>query len=162
MEHVIVTSPTSKAMVIEKDARLGKLAELEDQDIIPTSEPAWPATKSSKEVATGDPLETVLESGVTIYGDEETLKKLTEVIEPFPNLWKQGGVLDLPKELHVKVPLKTNWKSLDSKLNHRIYNLGLRHRNVVDRTLDGMHNEGRISITQTNKIFIKLCIRFCK
>ena len=44
----------------------------------------------------------------------------------------------------MKVPLKTNWEFLDSKLNHRPSNLGPRHRNVVDRTFDGLHNEGKM------------------
>jgi len=93
------------------------------------------------------PMETVLSTGVTVYGDTTTMEALSKVVDRFPAVWKDSGkFVDLPMDNWMRIPLKPNWNDKVSG-KARIYPLGLRDREVVDKTFDELQKQDRIAWT---------------
>ena len=92
--------------------------------------------------------ETVLSNGVIIYNpdDTNTVRSLSQVVDVFPNLWKDIGFAVMDQDQWMRIFLKSDWKSRISE-KVKVYSLGLRDRKLVDETFDEFHRTGKLSWT---------------
>jgi len=95
-----------------------------------------------------EPTETVLSTGVTVYGnDATTTEALSSVVDRFPAVWKDSGkFVDLPMDNWMRISLKPSWNDKVSR-KARVYPLGLRDREVVDKSFDELQRQDRIAWT---------------
>lgn len=54
------------------------------------------------------PLERRLDSGVIVYGNNDAVTYYQAIIDAFPNLWKDSGVVQLPREDWMPIPLTSD------------------------------------------------------
>lgn len=101
--------------------------------------------------------EVKLSNGVTIHNSgKNTVQELTAVVEKFPQIWKDSGFAELSEENWMRIPLKTGWEEkLKSKA--KVYPLGTRDREFVDKTFDELYGLGRMSWTTTSTPFSYPC-----
>ena len=110
-------------------------------------------TSSKSPNATTDTLESLHPTGVTIYGNQDTCEKLGRVVEQHRILWEdRGGFADVPVEDWLRVPRKTNWEDL-SKGKAKVYPLGIRDREVIDKEFDKLQSQGRVEWTSRHTPF---------
>ena len=136
---------------VQPDAPTGKPpaadlpADLEDQ-----GEPDMPIFLTGSYKPRKDPIvdrqpgkEHVLPNGITVYGDKETAKRLIAVIEEF-DIWNEPtGITNIPKDQWMKIPLKEGWE--DRLPKPKIYNVGKRGRDAIDRAFDPLHKQGKMA-----------------
>ena len=84
--------------------------------------------------------EKTISSGITIYGTPETQATLSTVANTYPDIWKPGGIADIPQEDWLTIPLRPNAKIESAK----VYPLGVEAQKVVDDTFDQLHEEGKM------------------
>ena len=90
--------------------------------------------------------ETRLPNGVMVYGDKHATSSLANLVSEFPSVWKDEGFVKVPQDDWMKITLRDDWQTkLQPKV--KIYPLGQRDRDVVDKTFDEMHRQGRLEYT---------------
>ena len=109
-----------------------------------TSIPAIPVPAAPPEIAvTPTAADVVLPSGVTVYEGNPEIKA---VANDFPKLWQEGGFAKLPEEEWMRIPLRSDWEKHVPK-TARVYPLSTESKEVVDKTFDKLHEQGRLSWT---------------
>ena len=101
--------------------------------------------------------ETVLPNGVTVY-NSDGLDSFAKIVEEFPALWQDTGFAKMPEENWMKIPLKSDWEERVSG-KAKVYPLGAKDRELVDKTFDDLHRTGRMSWTNQSTPFSYPC--FC-
>lgn len=91
------------------------------------------------------PLERCLDSKVTVYGTDHQALAYQDIVNSFPNLWKDRGVVNLPPDQWMPVPLVNDWNIAGAKLAHKVYPLSPEDKKLVDEKFDAMHEQGRMS-----------------
>ena len=92
--------------------------------------------------------ETTLPNGVTVYGTDEDVAKLTAIVEEFAELWHdKGGAVDLPQEDWMRIPLRPGWESKITG-KPKVYHLGIKDRAIVDKVFDKLQAQGRLEYTK--------------
>ncbi len=98
--------------------------------------------------------ETLLPNGVTVHGkrkDPATIA-LAEVVNAYPTLWEDSGFVDIPQDRWMRIPLKPGWEEkVDGSA--KTYPLGEKDRQVVDKTFDELHDQGRLEWTAESTPF---------
>lgn len=87
-------------------------------------------------------METQLDNGVRVYGDEVAVTEISELVAQYPSIWESEGFVQIPPEHWIKVHLKPEWKSKVSAIKPRVYPLGNDSRCVINKTFDEMHRQG--------------------
>lgn len=86
--------------------------------------------------------------GVTIYGDAPTRERYAEVLLRYPRLFTDDGkTADIPEDEWMPIPLVNDWNTAGAKLAHKVYPLGPKDREVVDKIHGKLHDQGRMSWT---------------
>lgn len=118
-------------------------------EIADLMDPMLPASSTPVSIPAADTKEEILPGGVTVYGDEMARKFLASLVEEFPTLWIDEGFVDIPENEWMKLPLKSDWESRlgSSGGKAKVYPLGLRDRQIVDKTFDELHKQGRLEWT---------------
>ena len=116
-----------------------------------TAAPAASMTSASiPEIAvTPAGTDTVLPNGVTIHGNSSAIQ---EVANEFPTLWEEGSFAKIPEPEWMRIPLKSDWEQYVPK-TARVYPLGRDAREIVDKTFDKLHKQGRLSWTKESTPF---------
>lgn len=84
--------------------------------------------------------------GATIYGDPATRERYAEVLLRYPRLFTDDGkTVDIPEEEWMPIPLVSDWNTAGAKLAHKVYPLGPKDREVVDKIHGKLHEQGRMS-----------------
>ena len=97
-------------------------------------------------------------TGVTIHGAPQARSVISETIECFPNLWQDtGNVVNVPDSEHMEIPLVDNWEQLYKPGQSRVYPVGKRDKEVIDREFDKLHTQGRMEWTTTATPFSFPC-----
>lgn len=101
--------------------------------------------------------EVKLFNGVIIHNSgKNTVQELTAVVEEFLQIWKNLGFAELSEKNWMRIPLKTGWEEkLKSKA--KVYPLGTRDREFVDKIFDELHGLGRMSWTTASTPFSYPC-----
>ena len=103
------------------------------------------------------PRESVHPTGVTIHGTPAATSAIANVVDQFPNLWKDTGQVDLPESESMDIPLVDNWRELYKPGQARVYPLGERDRTIIDKTFDELHEQGRMEWTTSSTPFSFPC-----
>ena len=83
-----------------------------------------------------------------VYGDANSTSALENLVNEFPTIWKDDGFVNVPQDEWMKITLRDDWQSrLPSTNKAKIYTLGHRDREVVDKTFDEMQQKGRLEYT---------------
>ena len=78
------------------------------------------------------------------------------VVKEFPQIWRDSGFEKLSEKNWMRILFKTRWEEkLKSKA--KVYSLGTRDREFVDKTFDELHELGRMSWTTTTTPFSYPC-----
>ena len=97
--------------------------------------------------------EVTLPNGVNIYArDDEHIEAFTNLVEEFPKLWQDADFVNLPQSEWMRIPLRSDWESRVSG-KAKVYLLGLKDREVVDRTFDELQEQGRLCWTASSTPF---------
>ena len=100
--------------------------------------------------------ETRTKNGVTIYGDNPS--DFEAVVNSFPDLWKDNGsAVDIPEEQWMDIPLLENWRDLYNPCQAKVYPLGVKDREEVDKLFDKLHEQDRMEWTASSTSFTYLC-----
>ena len=91
-------------------------------------------------------LETRMSNGVTIYGQPKERQILLKLVTDFPKLWIDEGFVDIAQNEWMKLPLRSDWESKVSG-KAKIYPLGIKDREVVDKTFDEIYCQDRLQFT---------------
>lgn len=87
--------------------------------------------------------ERVTSEGVHIYNADTTVAaQLERIVKTYPALWTNVGLIDVPKDKMMKVPLVEGWQN--QKLNSRMYPLSKRDREVLDKVFGELHDQRRM------------------
>ena len=100
------------------------------------------------------PTETLLANGVTVHGSphDPATVKLAQVVTSYPKLWEDSGFVDIPQDRWMRIPLKPGWEDkVDGSA--KTYPLGEKDRQVVDKTFDELHDQGRLEWTAESTPF---------
>ena len=119
------------------------------------------ATEIALEEASANPLnkkERKMENGVTIYGDQEDYVDFRALVEDFRDLFNDnGGVVDVPEEEWMEIPLIENWRDIYKPNQAKVYSLGTKDRQVVDKLFDKLHQENLMEWTRGGTAFTYPC-----
>ena len=98
-------------------------------------------------ISDSTPREVCLENGIRVYGSVADVKALRALTEQFPTLWEEGGFVDLPEDEWMQLPLRSDWESKVSG-RAKVYPIGLKDRECMDKTFDELHALGRLHWTK--------------
>ncbi|QIX00238.1 hypothetical protein AMS68_005755 [Peltaster fructicola] len=88
--------------------------------------------------------------GATIYGDDDTALRISELVALFQDLFTDDGkIATIPEQEWMTVPLAGEWNTADAKLAHKVYPMGPKDRELLDATHDKLHRQGRMEWTKT-------------
>ena len=91
--------------------------------------------------------------GVTYYGSLEQYERLRNVVYQYPTIWTDtGGFADVPEDKWMTIPLKEGWQD-KTKGKAKVYPLGIRDREIVDKEFDKLHAQGRMEWTSEHTPF---------
>lgn len=80
------------------------------------------------------------------------------MVEGYPNLWTDNGnVVDVPEEQWMEIPLLNNWPDLYNPRQVRVYPLGTKDRQEVDKLFDKLHEQNYMEWTTTSTPFTYPC-----
>ena len=118
------------------------------------------ATATTIEESIGEPTktpETRLSNGVTIYGSENPAD-FQAIVEEFPNLWTDdGSAVDIADDQWMEIPLLDNWRDLYNPRQAKVYPLGAKDRQEVDKLFDKLHEQNRMEWTTSSTPFTYPC-----
>jgi hypothetical protein len=104
--------------------------------------PRIPEKHSTLGIKMGAEYEEVFE-GMHIYSKSKSFaRKLKALVKIFPSLWEDKGLIDLPAEQWMKVPLVEGWQN--QRVSSRSYPLSRRDREVLDTTFDALHKQHKM------------------
>ena len=98
--------------------------------------------------------ETVLENGITIYGDQNTVERLTAAVIQHDVWTDRGGFVDIPEHRWMRIPLAPGWENvLKSSAMAKVYHLSDKDKKIVDETFDRLHEQGRMQWSENHTPF---------
>ncbi|EAQ84379.1 hypothetical protein CHGG_08393 [Chaetomium globosum CBS 148.51] len=87
--------------------------------------------------------EIVTKEGVHIFAENSQLAaRFAELVRRFPRLWEDTGLIKLPPEQLMRVPLVEGWQN--QRVSSRSYPLSRRDRQLLDEIFDGLHKQGKM------------------
>jgi hypothetical protein len=99
--------------------------------------------------------ELVTKKGIHIYAKNRTIaSKFEKIVNKHPIIWTDQGIIDLPLEQQLKVPLVDGWQN--AKLNSWLYPLSRKDRKCLDKTFDLIHEQGRMKWVDKPSLFAHL------
>ncbi|TAQ83100.1 hypothetical protein B7494_g8576 [Chlorociboria aeruginascens] len=110
----------------------------------------FPAPVKSFKLSSDVKNERVLQSGVTVYGDNDAAHAYQVLLDAFPGLFTDKDCIDLPEEEWMKIELKPNWQELVRSFKPKIYTVGTQDKDVIDTAFDKLHGQNRMSYTTQN------------
>jgi hypothetical protein len=86
--------------------------------------------------------------GVSVYDRSSAfVQRVSRLVAQFPKVWTDSGTIDVPEEEQMRVPLVEGYQN--QKIGQRPYPLSQEDREIVDKTLDDLHAQGRVEwVTQ--------------
>ena len=167
MTNVFVRNDTDHTVTLPAKARLGMITDYKaagcfavdalNHDLAtraPKRSPSWIKTGLQKLVAATAAFSAAIgpaitekthSTGVTIHGPQEAQDSIAAVVTKFLTLWQDtGGVKNVPQSEWMDIPLLENWRDLYKPGQARVYPLGQRDKNVIDKEFDKMHEQDRM------------------
>lgn len=93
-------------------------------------------------------IEKTLFNNVTIYGNDLQAQALEKLVHNFRVLWTDQKKFAIPpNNEEMTIPLVKNWETRYKPGQARVYTVGGKDREVIDKTFDELHNQGRLRWT---------------
>ena len=100
-------------------------------------------------------LETQLPNGITIYGGKPT--QLAELANSYL-IWEDyGNTVKVDENDWMEIPLIDNWPEIYKPGQARVYPVGQRDRDVIDKAFDKLHSQDRMEWTKRATPFTFPC-----
>ena len=170
LSQIRIQNDSNKAVVIPRHTHLGRIVEYEadgcflaSPDLLAIArkslmQPSWIkrtfrtllADAVAYNVVTDNPGKGhVTAQGITIYGtNAPTMEQINNVTSKYPSLWKDSGnVIDIPEKERMDIPLLDNWKELYKVGQSKIYPLGQKDWEIVDKAFDKLHQQDHMEWT---------------
>ncbi len=182
VSSVFVRNDTDKPVTLPRRQKLGKVSDYEATDCYavdpenhelaikaPKRQPGWIKTNLRRLVAgvaafsaaiapQANVNEVIHPTGVTIHGTPAASSAIATAVDAFPSLWKDtGNVINVPESEEMEILLLENWRELYKPGQARVYPLGDRDKEVIDREFDKLHDQGRMEWTTTATPFSFPC-----
>ncbi|EAQ86812.1 hypothetical protein CHGG_08065 [Chaetomium globosum CBS 148.51] len=106
--------------------------------------PVVPEKQSTLGIRMVDNLpEIVTKEGVHIFAENSQLAaRFAKLVRRHPRLWEDTGLIKLPPEQLMRVPLVEGWQN--QRVSSRSYPLSRRDRQLLDEIFDGLHKQGKM------------------
>ena len=102
--------------------------------------------------------ETHLPSGITVFGDRQTVFQIAQIVDKFGSLWEdRGQQVRMQEDELMEIPLVDDWEHVYKPGQARVYTSGRRDRQVIDETFDKLHTQGRLDWTKKSTPFSFPC-----
>ena len=86
--------------------------------------------------------ETVLSNGVHIFEGSGLASRFGKIVQEFPEIWEDSGLIDIPEKEMMRVPLVDGWNNV--KLAQKQYPASHTERELIDKTYNELHRQGRV------------------
>ncbi|KAF1992648.1 hypothetical protein K402DRAFT_416287, partial [Aulographum hederae CBS 113979] len=113
-EVVILRNDTDQPVTVGRNTRLGTIQTADVEGCFRVDSELHALAAIDQDVVAGLlDKETRLQNGITVYGNEEAVERITRLTEEFPELWTdRGTTIKVPPDQHMTVPLKDGWQDL--------------------------------------------------
>ncbi|KAI1002264.1 hypothetical protein K3495_g5937 [Podosphaera aphanis] len=102
--------------------------------------------------------EQICPNGVTIYGNQEQRKKLRLLVHEYGLLWQdQQCFAKTPTGEEMSINLVPDWHTKYKAGQVKVYMTGTNDRQLIDKTFDTLHKQGRLRWTQNPTPFSFPC-----
>ena len=167
MSAILVRNESNKPVQIPRKFRLGNVQEMDFEHCFLTEMDHTAIVKDSgsmtTELASNQsfneqlmPLATEenrLSNGVMVYGrNAEETQSLADLVYEFPDIWIDTGFVKVPEEEWMKHRLRDDWQTRISG-KAKVYPLGIRDREVIDKVFNELHEQGRLEWTKESTPF---------
>ena len=78
-----------------------------------------------------------------VYGDNHETAILSNLVHEFPSLWLDTGFVDIPKDEWMRISLRDDWQTRVTG-KAKVYPLGIKDQEVVNKTFDELQQQGRL------------------
>lgn len=72
------------------------------------------------------------------------MAQLSQLVDKYPSIWQFKGFMQILPTCWMKVSFKLGWKTKVSAIKPKIYLLGNKSRQLINKTFDKMHRLGYI------------------
>ncbi|KAI1000709.1 hypothetical protein K3495_g7487 [Podosphaera aphanis] len=174
---ILVQNNTSESYSLLENALLGEVIDVEVDNVIEISPeaiffselapPLSPIRPQCKEalayhtsiktlIHSASRNELVTKCGVTIYGDTYQRSKLEKLLSRYCSLWEKpsnNSFAKTPSGNDMPIPLIDGWEAKYKPGQARIYPVGKLDRNLIDKTFNELHEQGRLTWTKGHTPF---------
>ncbi|KAI1005182.1 hypothetical protein K3495_g3037 [Podosphaera aphanis] len=92
--------------------------------------------------------ERTLFNDITIFGDDSQAQALEELVENIGVLWTDQRKFAIPpNNQDMTIPLVEDWETRYKLGQARVYPVGEKYREIIDKTFDELHSQGRLRWT---------------
>lgn len=98
-------------------------------------------------------MKTRLDNGVRVYEDEHAVILLVQLVVKYPSIWESKGFVQISLKCWMKVLLKSRWEAKVFTIKPKVYLLGNKARQLIDKTFDKMHRLDRLKFTTEHTPF---------
>jgi transposase InsO family protein len=148
---------SSRPVVVQPGARMGFLSGFDEVSAYLAGPEAAELARTEQRQAPRARLEgnttsgTKLANGVTVHGDENTVRKLARVVNKFDIWTDHGGFADVPENEWMRIPLAEGWESQIAGMKlGRVYPMSPKDQEVINNTFDKLHDQGRMDWTDNH------------
>ena len=141
VEAVQAYNATSEPITLSRHAKLGHFTDYDEEGCFHTT------VTNHYMARVGDgsqPKEAPNELGVTIYGDPTQFTSISALVNEYSDVFQNPGIIRLPPDEWMTIPLVDNWED-KAKFTSKVYPLGNEARQLVDKTFDTLHEQGKLA-----------------
>ena len=98
-------------------------------------------------------METILNNRVRVYRDKYAVTLLGQLVADYLSIWESESFVRVLTERWMKVPPKPGWEAKVSAIKLRVYLMGTKACQLVDKTFDEMHCFARFKFKSEHTLF---------
>ena len=103
----------------------------------------------------GDAPEVVTKDSVRVYiADPQLAQRFVYICKSFPKLWRDEGLIKVPPDELIRIPLIEGWQN--QKIKSCIYPLNSRDYEVLDKVFNELYRQGKMVYTTKPTPFVYL------
>ena len=164
---VLVSNESEAPLLISEGSRLGRIHDLYEDDLVDsylTSPEDFQLAKGpphqkqqgrpAASLVTDNLPSTKIDFGINVYGDDDTVAKIREVVMKYPLIWQNTGrTVKIPEEEWMEIKLKDGWEQEAAKLTHKVYPMSDKAQAEINKVFDELHAQGKMSWSDTASPF---------
>lgn len=148
LEFALAKNETSRPITITRRSRLGDISEFDyaaayqvDPEALPEALPKISVKKKRATLVQEDLNPTTkTPTGVTVYGENKTVKILETVVNSYPQIWKNhDSTANISESNWMRLPIRE--ECMPTKSSEKVYPLDPKDRAAVDEVFDKLHEQ---------------------